>query len=131
MSCGLSPLPDAFDRLAETSGLPSCEEPAAAIAVCRTWDGVTNFYLKDWSAYLEWLRIREDWLEGDVYHRGAVAEIDRQVAAQGEALFALNEEDDASPWGLFVMAPDPQDEAAWKHVGRLEFKSASLGEAQV
>ncbi|MBX7492666.1 hypothetical protein K3163_05545 [Qipengyuania sp. 1NDW9] len=109
--------------------LPSCEEPAAAIAVCRTWDGVTNYHAKGMEAFLDWPRIRTEWLAMDVFHQRAVAEIDRQVEAYGEALFAINEETDAKPRRLFIMTP--HDETRWRVVMPVDFKIASLGEAQV
>lgn len=108
--------------------LPGCDEPRTAIVVCRTWQTEINYIAQGTSAFLEWPRIRERWVKSDVYHRQAVAEIDRQLANYGEALFAINEEDDAKPKGLFVMAPFDDDRL--KVVKRVDFKAASLGEAQ-
>ncbi|OBV11375.1 hypothetical protein I603_0818 [Erythrobacter dokdonensis DSW-74] len=65
----------------------------------------------------------------DVYHQQAVAEIDRQVGGYGEALFALNEEDDPKPKRLFIMAP--HDDARWTVVRPVDFRPASLGEARL
>lgn len=109
--------------------LPGVDEAIAAVAVCRTWKGEVNYITDGLAAYLEWPRIRERWLTHDVYHQQAVAEIDRQLNEYGEALFALNEEHDAKPKRLFLMAP--HDHARWKVVTAMDFKSASLGEADV
>lgn len=107
--------------------LPGCDTPKAAVAICRTWGGHLYFHFDKGAAYLEWPRISEEWLTLDAYHREAVAEIQRQVEKFGEALIALNEEDDARPRGLFVVAPD--DDTRWKIVRRVDFRRASLGPA--
>lgn len=109
--------------------LPGIEEPIAAVAVCRTWKGETNYIPEGTNAYLEWPRIRERWLTMDTYHQQAVAEIDRQLDRYGEALFAINEEYNARPKRLFVMAP--HDESRWKVATPVDFKPASLGEARL
>lgn len=109
--------------------LPGIDEPIAAIAVCRTWKGEINYIHEGAKAYLEWPRIRERWSTMDIYHQQAVAEIDRQVGLYGEALFALNEEDDAKPKRLFIIAP--HDDTRWTVVKPVDFRPASLGEARL
>jgi hypothetical protein len=101
--------------------------PEAAIAVCRTWDNHTQVEFTSDGIFVNWERLRVEWLADDVFHREAIVELERQLDTFGEGLIALNEQGDARPRKLLIVAR--QDDARLKVVDLIPFRAASLGAA--